>query len=55
LSEETLVFDDASLVRDLCGPTDSYLVLIENKLDVRLDAKSNEITLRGGDHKRMQA
>jgi phosphate starvation-inducible PhoH-like protein len=52
---ETLLFDDAKLVRDLCGPTDSHLVLIENALGVRVDARSNEITLTGGDHARMQA
>ncbi|MCQ8183854.1 PhoH family protein [Parvularcula maris] len=52
---ETLLFDDAKLVRDLCGPTDSHLVLIENALGVRIDARSNEITLTGGEHARTQA
>ncbi|MEM1409805.1 MAG: PhoH family protein [Pseudomonadota bacterium] len=52
---ETLVFDDANLVRDLCGPTDAHLSLIENTIGVRLDPKGNEITLTGGDHARLQA
>ncbi|GGY46025.1 PhoH family protein [Parvularcula lutaonensis] len=55
MNEETLVFDDATLVRDLCGPTDAHLVLIENALGVRIDAKSNEVTIRGSDHARAQA
>ena len=52
---ETLVFDDATLVRDLCGPTDSHLALIENAVSVRLDPRGNEISLTGGDHARLQA
>ena len=52
---ETLVFDNAALMRDLCGPTDAHLALIENALGVRLDPRGNEITLTGGDHARMQA
>lgn len=55
MTEETLVFDDVNLVRDLCGPTDAHLTLIENSLGVRIDARGNELTLTGGDHARMQA
>ncbi len=55
MSDETLVFDDVKLVRDLCGPTDSHLVLVENALGVRLDPRGNEIDLTGGDHARIQA
>ncbi len=55
MTDETLVFDDAALVRDLVGPTDANIVLIENALGVRIDARSNELTLRGGGHARMQA
>jgi phosphate starvation-inducible PhoH-like protein len=55
LSDETLVFDDAKLVRDLCGPTDAHLALIENALGVRLDPRGNEIDLTGGEHARLQA
>ncbi|MEM0930568.1 MAG: PhoH family protein [Pseudomonadota bacterium] len=55
MTEEALTFADAGLVRDLCGPTDAHLALIENTLGVRIDAKSNEIIMRGGDHARTQA
>jgi len=55
MTDETLVLDSPALVRDLCGPTDAHLALIENTLGVRIDARSNEIVLRGGDHARGQA
>ncbi|NNU15668.1 PhoH family protein [Parvularcula sp. ZS-1/3] len=54
-ASDTLAFDDANLVRDLCGPTDAHLTLIENALGVRLDPRGNEITINGGDHARLQA
>ena len=54
-ADETLVFDDANLVRDLCGPTDAHLALIENAVGVRLDPRGNEVALTGGEHARMQA
>ncbi|MEM6913170.1 MAG: PhoH family protein [Pseudomonadota bacterium] len=55
MTEQKLVFGHAALVRDLCGPTDAHLALIENTLGVRIDAQSNEITLRGGDQSTLEA
>ncbi|WP_031550304.1 PhoH family protein [Parvularcula oceani] len=55
MTTETLVFDDNALVSDLCGPHDANLLLIENALGVRLDAKGNTIALRGQDGARWQA
>ncbi|MEO1041232.1 MAG: PhoH family protein [Pseudomonadota bacterium] len=55
MTDQKLVFGRAALVRDLCGPTDSHLTLIENALGVRIDAQSNEIALRGGEHARIEA
>ncbi|MEM9810105.1 MAG: PhoH family protein [Pseudomonadota bacterium] len=55
MTGETLLFENPRLVRDLCGPHDAHLMMIEQALDVRVDAKSNEITIRGGDHGRLQA
>ena len=46
---DTLAFDDNALVAALAGPHDAHLLLIENALGVRLDARGNEVTLRGGD------
>lgn len=54
MSDETLVFEDANLVRDLCGPTDAHLALVENALGVRIDPRGNELDLTGGEHARMQ-
>jgi phosphate starvation-inducible PhoH-like protein len=55
VTTETLVFDSNALVSDLCGPHDANLLLIENALGVRLDPKSNIITVRGPDGARWQA
>ena len=43
----TLTFPDNALMPDLCGPHDSHLLLIENKLGVKVLARGNEITLSG--------
>lgn len=45
---DTLSFDDNALVSALVGPHDAHLLVIENALGVRLDARGNEINLRGG-------
>ncbi|MEM9837545.1 MAG: PhoH family protein [Pseudomonadota bacterium] len=52
---DTLVFEDLALMRDLCGPTDAHLALIENALGIRLDPRGNEIGVTGGEHARTQA
>ncbi|MBB4658008.1 PhoH family protein [Parvularcula dongshanensis] len=54
-STETLVFDDNALMSALAGPHDANLLLIENALGVRLDARGNEVTLRGAEGARYQA
>ena len=52
---DTLTFDDNALVAALAGPHDQHLLLIENALGVRLDARGNEVTIRGGDGARERA
>lgn len=44
---ETLSFENNALVSQLCGPTDSHLLAIENRLGLRLLARGNTITLTG--------
>ena len=46
---DLLAFDDNALMSALAGPHDQHLLLIENALGVRLDARGNEVTIRGGD------
>ena len=52
---ETITFDDNALMPGLAGPHDQHLLLIENALGVRLDARGNEVTIRGGDGARERA
>lgn len=52
---ETLTFDDNALVTELCGPHDTNLLLIENRLGVKVLPRGNQITLKGGDGGRTQA
>ncbi|WP_306251893.1 PhoH family protein [Parvularcula sp. IMCC14364] len=44
---ETLDFDDNALVKELCGVTDTNLLLLEQQLDVRIDARGNRLVLTG--------
>ena len=55
MTSDTLTFDDNRLVTDLSGPHDANLLLIENALGVRLDARGNTMTVRGADGARGQA
>ena len=52
---ETLTFEDNRLMSDLCGPHDTNLLLIENRLGVKVLPKGNQITLNGGEAGRAQA
>lgn len=54
-SLDYLTFDDPLLVKDLCGPHDSHLVLMENGLGVRLNPRGNRISISGGDAAREKA
>ncbi|MEM9234961.1 MAG: PhoH family protein, partial [Pseudomonadota bacterium] len=51
---ETLTFDENDLMSDLCGPHDTNLLLIENRLGITVLARGNTITLKGADGARMQ-
>jgi phosphate starvation-inducible PhoH-like protein len=55
MTTDTLAFEDNALVAALSGPHDSNLLLIENTLGVRLDAKGNTIGVRGAEGARFQA
>ena len=52
---DTLTFDDNALMSGLAGPHDQHLLLIEKALGVRLDARGNEVTIRGGDGAKARA
>ena len=52
---DTLTFDDSALMPALSGPHDANLLLIENALGVRLDARGNQVGLRGAEGARAQA
>ncbi|MCI5044494.1 MAG: PhoH family protein [Aquisalinus sp.] len=44
---ETIDFEDNRLVKELCGVTDANLLLLEQQLDVRIDARGNRLVLTG--------
>ncbi|MCI5046510.1 MAG: PhoH family protein [Aquisalinus sp.] len=44
---QAIDFDDNMLVKELCGVTDTNLLLLEQQLDVRIDARGNRLVLTG--------
>lgn len=52
---ETLTFDQNALMSDLCGPHDTNLLLIENRLGVKVLPRGNTIRLSGAEGAVMQA
>ena len=52
---QTLTFTDNALVPALCGPHDTHLLLIENRLKVQLLPRGNMITLKGPNDARAEA
>ncbi len=48
-------FGDNLLFKDLCGAHDAHLLLLENALGIRVDARGNRVALRGGEDGRNRA
>lgn len=47
MKTQTLTFDDNQLFSELCGPHDTNLLLIENRLGAKVLPRGNEITISG--------
>ncbi|NHK28263.1 PhoH family protein [Parvularcula flava] len=52
---DVLTFDNVQLFKDLCGPHDSHLLMIEKTLRLRIDARGNRLVLTGGEDARARA
>ena len=47
-NDVSLEFEDNALLRQICGPHDTHLAVIEKGLDIAINARGNRLTLRGG-------
>ena len=54
-ASDMMSFENVQLLKELCGPADSHLLLLEKALRARIDARGNRLVISGGEEARARA